>query len=83
MPTGNVFNLTVELGHDIGFMLQLSLTACEPVMKEANGRQGSTYYLTVDKRFIIKTLTREEVEEMHHILKHYHEVSGFLCVVPC
>lgn len=45
-------------------------------MKEATGRQGLTYYLTADKRFIIKTLTREEVEEMHHILKHYHEVSN-------
>ncbi|XP_055337312.1 phosphatidylinositol 5-phosphate 4-kinase type-2 alpha-like [Paramacrobiotus metropolitanus] len=48
----------------------LSLTGSEPVMKEDS---GSTYYLTGDKRFIIKTLTREEVEEMHHILKHYHE----------
>lgn len=24
--------------------------------------------------FVLQTLTREEVEQMHHILKHYHEV---------
>ncbi|GAV02130.1 hypothetical protein RvY_12732 [Ramazzottius varieornatus] len=51
----------------------LSLTASEPIMKDVHDRQGSNYYLTADKRFIIKTLTREEVEQMHHILKHYHE----------
>ncbi|OQV16814.1 Phosphatidylinositol 5-phosphate 4-kinase type-2 alpha [Hypsibius exemplaris] len=51
----------------------LSLTSSEPIIKDTHGGQGSTYYLTADKRFIIKTLTREEVEQMHHILKHYHE----------
>jgi hypothetical protein len=35
-------------------------------------RGGATYYLSADRMYVIKTLTTEEVEEMHHFLKQYH-----------
>eukprot|EP00092_Neocalanus_flemingeri_P002776 GFUD01002973.1.p1 GENE.GFUD01002973.1~~GFUD01002973.1.p1 ORF type:complete len:409 (-),score=65.27 GFUD01002973.1:159-1385(-) len=35
-------------------------------------RGGATYYLSSDRMYVIKTLTTEEVEEMHHLLKQYH-----------
>ena len=35
-------------------------------------RGGANYYLSSDRMYVIKTLTTEEVEEMHQFLKHYH-----------
>jgi len=35
-------------------------------------RGGATYYLSSDRMYVMKTLTTEEVEEMHHFLKQYH-----------
>lgn len=35
-------------------------------------RGGANYYLSADRLYVIKTLTTEEVEEMHHFLKQYH-----------
>jgi len=35
-------------------------------------RGGATYYLSADRMYVIKTLSTEEVEEMHHFLKQYH-----------
>ena len=35
-------------------------------------RGGANYYLSADRLYVIKTLSTEEVEEMHHFLKQYH-----------
>jgi len=31
--------------------------------------------MSYDKRYFIKTLVTEEVEQMHHLLKQYHQVN--------
>jgi hypothetical protein len=36
------------------------------------GKSGAKLYLSVDKMYVIKTMTTEEIEEMHHLLKQYH-----------
>ena len=35
-------------------------------------RGDATHYLSADRMYVIKTLSTEEVEEMHHFLKQYH-----------
>merc|ERR1719348_1815330 len=39
---------------------------------DAPGRSGASFYLSTDRMYVIKTLTSEEVEEMHSLLKQYH-----------
>lgn len=41
---------------------------------DSPGKSGAKFYLSYDRRFIIKTLQTEEVEQMHVLLKHYHPV---------
>lgn len=36
------------------------------------GKSGAKLYSSVDKLYVIKTMTSEEIEEMHHLLKQYH-----------
>merc|ERR1719394_623532 len=36
------------------------------------GKSGAKLYLSADKMFVIKTMTTEEIEQMHHLLKQYH-----------
>jgi len=36
------------------------------------GKSGAKLFISHDKLYVIKTLTSEEVEEMHHLLKQYH-----------
>ncbi len=39
---------------------------------ESPGRSGAKFYHSHDQIYVIKTLTSEEVEQMHSLLKHYH-----------
>merc|ERR550519_174558 len=39
---------------------------------DAPGRSGAKLWRSADDRYVIKTLTSEEVEEMHSLLKQYH-----------
>ena len=55
-----------------------SLTRSQPVISDSPGRSGAKFYNSSDGLFVIKTLTREEVEQMHSLLKEYHPVSSFL-----
>jgi len=48
-----------------------SLTKCPKPMVNP-GKSGAKFYISFDKLYVIKTLTSEEVEEMHHLLKQYH-----------
>ena len=43
-----------------------------PVGMDSPGRSGAKFYSSQDKMYVIKTLTSEEVEQMHSLLKHYH-----------
>merc|ERR550525_849172 len=36
------------------------------------GKSGSKFYISHDKLYVLKTLTSEEVEQMHSLLKQYH-----------
>ncbi|PIO13764.1 hypothetical protein AB205_0166010 [Aquarana catesbeiana] len=57
---------------------QNSLTRSAPVNSENQGRFGSRFLTTFDRRFIIKTISGEDVAEMHNILKKYHQVAAFV-----
>lgn len=49
-----------------------SLTKLQPVaINELSGKQ-TKFYSTYDNQLILKTLTSDEVENMHHLLKEYH-----------
>ena len=56
---------------------QNSLTK-QPHDTDSPGRSGARMMLSHDRRYFIKTLVSEEVEQMHHVLKQYHQV-GFYC----
>ncbi|XP_076043091.1 phosphatidylinositol 5-phosphate 4-kinase isoform X2 [Oratosquilla oratoria] len=49
-----------------------SLTRSQPVVVESPGRSGARFYMSSDKMYMIKTLTSDEVEQMHSLLKQYH-----------
>lgn len=41
---------------------------------EAQGRSGARFHTSYDKRYVVKTISSEDVAEMHNILKKYHQV---------
>lgn len=47
----------------------------QPILSDSPGRSGAKFYHSSDGLFVIKTLTREEVEQMHSLLKEYHPVK--------
>ncbi|KJE88403.1 phosphatidylinositol-5-phosphate 4-kinase type-2 gamma [Capsaspora owczarzaki ATCC 30864] len=49
-----------------------SLAGAEPIPVEANGKSGASFYMTHDKRFIVKSMSKIEVDLMHNILPLYH-----------
>jgi 1-phosphatidylinositol-5-phosphate 4-kinase len=50
-----------------------SLTRHEPTPTDSPGRSHASFYLSYDKKFVVKTLSAEEVAEVHSVLKPYHE----------
>jgi len=62
-------NLRDRFGIDDRDFLHSLIKAPRPISPL---RGGATYYLSSDRMYVIKTLTTEEVEEMHHFLKQYH-----------
>ncbi len=63
-------NLRERFGIDDGDFLK-SLTKCPKAMSAA-GRSSAKFYSSHDQLYVIKTLTSEEVEQMHSLLKQYH-----------
>lgn len=55
--------------------LQNSLTRSAPLNSDAQGRSGARFHTSYDKRYVIKTISSEDVAEMHNILKKYHQVK--------
>ena len=64
-------NLRERFGIDDSSYLK-SLTLKSPRTMDSPGRSGAKFYLSHDQLYVIKTLTSEEVEQMHSLLKHYH-----------
>ncbi|MGH0186173.1 UNVERIFIED_CONTAM: hypothetical protein FKN15_020538, partial [Acipenser sinensis] len=52
---------------------QNSLTRSAPLNSDSQGRFGSRFLTTYDRRFVIKTVSSEDIAEMHNILKKYHQ----------
>ncbi|KAB0352958.1 hypothetical protein FD755_004891 [Muntiacus reevesi] len=44
-----------------------------PLPNDSQARSGARFHTSYDKRYIIKTITSEDVAEMHNILKKYHQ----------
>lgn len=60
---------------------QNSLTRSAPLNSEAQGRSGARFHTSYDKRYVIKTISSEDVAEMHNILKKYHQVCAGAALV--
>ena len=43
---------------------------------DSPGRSGAKFFISFDKRFVIKSITGEEVALLHLILQPYHAVSA-------
>ena len=54
---------------DTSFMKSLTKS---PKPMDSPGRSGAKFYLSHDQLYVIKTLTSEEVEQMHSLLVQYH-----------
>nr|XP_033787223.1 phosphatidylinositol 5-phosphate 4-kinase type-2 alpha isoform X2 [Geotrypetes seraphini]XP_033787224.1 phosphatidylinositol 5-phosphate 4-kinase type-2 alpha isoform X2 [Geotrypetes seraphini] len=52
---------------------QNSLTKSAPLANDSQARSGARFHTSCDKRYVIKTITSEDVAEMHNILKKYHQ----------
>lgn len=70
-----VINVTISCPFGLcSVCLQNSLTRSAPLNSEAQGRSGARFHTSYDKRYVIKTISSEDVAEMHNILKKYHQV---------
>ena len=50
-----------------------SLTQFEPLPTDSPSRSGAKFYVSHDKKFIMKTILSEEVALFHQIIVHYHQ----------
>ncbi len=64
-------NLRERFGIDSASYLK-SLTYKAPKPMDSPGKSGAKFYHSQDQLYVVKTLTSEEVEQMHSLLKHYH-----------
>ncbi|XP_062893699.1 phosphatidylinositol 5-phosphate 4-kinase type-2 beta isoform X6 [Mobula hypostoma] len=69
LPTQELEKITVNMG----LVRQNSVTRSAPINSDTQNRMGARFLTTYDKRFVIKTITSEDVAEMHNILKKYHQ----------
>ncbi|MGH0126218.1 UNVERIFIED_CONTAM: hypothetical protein FKN15_026692 [Acipenser sinensis] len=60
---------------------QNSLTRSAPLNSDSQGRFGSRFLTTYDRRFVIKTVSSEDIAEMHNILKKYHQAGAEISTV--
>ena len=49
-----------------------SLTKFQPIAAQVQPGRSAKFYNTYDNQLILKTLSSDEVENMHHLLKEYH-----------
>jgi len=50
-----------------------SLCFSQPIRTDNSGRSGARFLLSFDERFVIKTLSSEDIAEMHELLPKYHQ----------
>jgi len=63
-------NLRERFGiDDASFMKSLTRP---PRPMDSPGKSGAKFYASYDELYVIKTLTSEEIEQMHSLLKQYH-----------
>ena len=48
---------------------------------DSPGRSGAKFFISFDKKLVIKSIAGEEVALLHQILQPYHAVSACLCNV--
>ena len=58
------------------FNSQTSLIEHPPRSMENPGRSGAKFFVSFDRKLLIKSITSEEVALLHQILQPYHAVSG-------
>jgi len=64
-------NLRERFGIDDMDFLNSLIKSPKPIAPMKGG-SSAHFYLSADRMYVIKTLTTEEVEEMHSLLKQYH-----------
>ncbi|XP_072179098.1 phosphatidylinositol 5-phosphate 4-kinase type-2 alpha-like [Diadema setosum] len=52
---------------------QNSFVSSAPVYDDSAGKSGAKFLRSSDGKFVVKTISREEVELMHNILPQYHQ----------
>lgn len=65
-------NLRERFGVEDGEYLN-SICKAEPIPTDSPGRSNSQFWMSYDRRFVVKTVASEEIEQLHHILKDYHQ----------
>ena len=45
-----------------------------PIPLNESGKSTITYYQSYDRRFVLKCISKEDVEQIHSILPEYHRV---------
>ena len=57
------------------FLGQNSLISQPPEPADSPGRSGAKFFVSHDKKLVIKSITTEEVALLHLILQAYHAVN--------
>lgn len=71
----NVFrNLRERFGVEETDFLR-SLSKKQPDVLVGSGRSGARFFVSYDQKFLLKTITPEDVAEIHSVLRQYHEVN--------
>lgn len=58
--------------HDDSYVKSLTTCDMEP-LDCSSGKSQAKFYVSSDKRYIVKTITSEDVEALHNILTEYHK----------
>uniref|UniRef100_A0A0X3NJJ2 1-phosphatidylinositol-5-phosphate 4-kinase n=1 Tax=Schistocephalus solidus TaxID=70667 RepID=A0A0X3NJJ2_SCHSO len=65
-------NLRERFGVDINDYWE-SFTRSQPLWDSVRGKSGSKFLITYNRHYVVKSISSEEVEQMHHFLENYHE----------
>ncbi len=58
------------------YYFKKSLTNGLEALDCCSGKSGAKFFLTDDRRYVLKTVTSEDVEVVHDILSDYHKVKS-------
>lgn len=60
--------------NDDSYVKSLTTGDVEP-LDCSSGKSNAKFYISYDKRYIIKSITSEDVEGLHNMLSDYHKVN--------